>query len=63
MSCVSSKCPACFRCRLAVKTGLTDNGRIEVIAGLSEKTPVVGSTKGVPPLRTAVQPQMVGENS
>jgi len=45
--------------RLAVKTGLTDNGRIEVTAGLSEETPVVAITKGVPPLRTAVQPQMV----
>ena len=49
--------------RLAVKTGLTDNGRIEVTTGLSEETPVVASTKGVPPLTTAVQPQMVGENS
>jgi multidrug efflux pump subunit AcrA (membrane-fusion protein) len=49
--------------RLAVKTGLTDNGRIEVTAGLSEETPVVASIKGVPPLRTAVQPQMVRENS
>src|SRR5882762_8544749 len=43
--------------RLAVKTGLTDNDRIEVTAGLSEETPVVASTRGVPPLRTAVQPQ------
>jgi len=49
--------------RLAIKTGLTDNGRIEVIEGLSEETPVVASTKDVPPPRTAVQPQMVGENS
>jgi len=49
--------------RLAVKTGLTDNGRIEVTAGLSEETPVVASTKGAPPLRTAVQPQMARENS
>ncbi len=49
--------------RLAVKTGLTDNGRIEVTAGLSEETAVVASTKGAPPLRTAVQPQMVRENS
>src|ERR1700736_1280810 len=32
--------------RLAVKTGLTDNGRVEVTAGLSEETPVVASTKG-----------------
>jgi hypothetical protein len=49
--------------RLAVKTRLTDNGRIEVTAGLSEQTPVVASTKGVPPLRTAVQPQMARDNS
>jgi len=49
--------------RLAVRTGLTDNGRIEVTAGLSEETPVVASTKGVPPPTTAVQPQMVRENS
>jgi RND family efflux transporter MFP subunit len=49
--------------RLAVETGLTDNGRIEVTAGLSDETPVVASTKGVPLLRTAVQPQVVRENS
>jgi hypothetical protein len=45
--------------RLAVKTGLTDNGRMEVTAGLSEETPVVASIKGAPPPGTAVQPQMV----
>jgi multidrug efflux pump subunit AcrA (membrane-fusion protein) len=49
--------------RLAIKIGLTDNGRTEVTAGLSEETPVVASTKGAPLLRTAVQPQMVRENS
>src|ERR1700730_7851345 len=49
--------------RLAVKTGLTDNGRIEVIAGLTEQTLVAASTTGVPPLTTAVEPQMVRENS
>jgi RND family efflux transporter MFP subunit len=49
--------------RLAVKTGLTDNGRIEVTAGLSEETPVVASTQEAPPLRTAVQPQVVRGNS
>jgi RND family efflux transporter MFP subunit len=49
--------------RLAVETGLTDNGRIEVTAGLSEETPVVTSTKGAPSVRTAVQPRMVRENS
>jgi RND family efflux transporter MFP subunit len=47
--------------RLAVKLGLTDSGLTEVTAGLSEETPVVASTKGVPPPRTAVQPQMVRE--
>ena len=31
--------------------------------GLSEETPVVASTKGVPPPKTAVQPQMVREDS
>jgi RND family efflux transporter MFP subunit len=49
--------------RLAVKTGLTDNGRVEVTAGLSEETPVVASIRGVPPPRTVVQPQIVRENS
>src|SRR6267154_5132985 len=49
--------------RLAVKTGLTDNGRIEMTAGLSEETSVVASTKGVPPLRTPVQMQMARDNS
>lgn len=48
--------------RLAVKTGLTDNGRIEVTAGLSDETLVVASTQGTPPLTTAVQPRMVREN-
>src|SRR6266446_7535175 len=49
--------------RLAIKVGLTDNGRIEVTAGLSEETPVVATVKGVPPPGTAVQPPMVSENS
>src|SRR5712675_156265 len=49
--------------RLVVKTGLTDNGRIEVSTGLSAETPVVASTNGLPQLRTAVHPQMVRENS
>jgi RND family efflux transporter MFP subunit len=49
--------------RLAIKTGLTDNGRIEVTAGLSEATPVVATVKGVPPAETAVQPSMVRDNS
>jgi RND family efflux transporter MFP subunit len=40
--------------RLAIKIGLTDNGRIEVTTGLSEVTPVVAIVKGVPPPGTAV---------
>jgi multidrug efflux pump subunit AcrA (membrane-fusion protein) len=38
--------------RLAVKSGLTDKGRIEVTAGLSEETPVVTAIKSAPPLGT-----------
>ncbi|WP_426437197.1 efflux RND transporter periplasmic adaptor subunit [Bradyrhizobium genosp. P] len=49
--------------RLAVKIGLTDGGRTEVSVGLSEETPVVASSKGAPPERTAVQPQFVRETS
>jgi RND family efflux transporter MFP subunit len=49
--------------RVAVKTGLTDNGRIEVTAGLSEETPVVATIMGAPPLSAAVQPQMVRNDS
>jgi RND family efflux transporter MFP subunit len=49
--------------RLAVKTGLADNGRIEVTEGLSEATPVVATVKGVPPPRTAVQPSIVSEKT
>jgi multidrug efflux pump subunit AcrA (membrane-fusion protein) len=49
--------------RRAVKTGLTDNGRIEVTAGLSEETPVVTTIKSAPSLGTAVQPLTVNENS
>ena len=49
--------------RLPVKIGLSDNGRIEVTGGLSEQMPVVANAKVVPPLRTAIHPQMVRENS
>jgi|SRR2546421_351165 multidrug efflux pump subunit AcrA (membrane-fusion protein) len=49
--------------RLAIKTGLTDNGRIEVTTGLSEETPVVTTIKGVPPAGAEVQPLTVNENS
>jgi RND family efflux transporter MFP subunit len=47
--------------RLAIKIGLTDNGRIEVTAGLSEETPVVANIRGAPPHGTAVQPSMLSE--
>jgi len=49
--------------RLAIKSGVTDKGRIEVTAGLSEETPVVTTIKGAPPPGTAVQPPMTRENS
>jgi len=42
--------------RLAIKSGVTDKGRIEVTAGLSEETPVVTTIKGAAPPGTAVQP-------
>jgi RND family efflux transporter MFP subunit len=49
--------------RLAIKTGLTDNGRVEVTAGLSEQTPVVAAIKSAPPPATAVQRSKAKENS
>jgi RND family efflux transporter MFP subunit len=49
--------------RLAIQTGLTDNDRIEVTAGISEETPVVTAIKNAPPPGTSVQPPMVRENS
>jgi RND family efflux transporter MFP subunit len=49
--------------RLAIKTGLTDNGRIEVTTGLAEATPVVTTVMGAPAPGTAVQPLTVNENS
>ena len=45
--------------RLAVKTGLTDNGRIEVTAGLSEETPVAAAVNSAPLAGTAVQPPAI----
>jgi RND family efflux transporter MFP subunit len=42
--------------RLAVNTGLTDNGRIEVTAGLSEESRVAAAVNSAPPAGTAVQP-------
>jgi RND family efflux transporter MFP subunit len=49
--------------RLDIKAGLTDNGRIEVTAGLSEETPVVATIKSAPPPGTAVQSPTARENS
>jgi RND family efflux transporter MFP subunit len=40
--------------RLAIRTGLTDNGRIEVTAGLPERTPVVATINDAPPAGTVV---------
>jgi RND family efflux transporter MFP subunit len=42
--------------RLAIKSGLTENGRIEVTAGLSEEARVVATVQSAPPPGTAVQP-------
>jgi RND family efflux transporter MFP subunit len=42
--------------RLAIKTGLVENGNIEVTAGLSGATQVVAAIKSAPPPGTAVQP-------
>jgi RND family efflux transporter MFP subunit len=42
--------------RLAIKSGLAENGRIEVTAGLSEQAPVVATVKSAPPPGTTVQP-------
>jgi RND family efflux transporter MFP subunit len=42
--------------RLAIKIGLTDNGRTEVAGGLSKDTPVVTTFRGAPPPGTAVRP-------
>jgi RND family efflux transporter MFP subunit len=49
--------------RLAITTGLADNDRIEVTAGLSERTRVVATIQGAPPPGTAVQRSKVNENS
>jgi multidrug efflux pump subunit AcrA (membrane-fusion protein) len=49
--------------RLAIKTGLADNGRIEVTAGLSGETQVVAAIKSAPPPGTAVQPSKINESS
>jgi len=48
--------------RLGIKSGFADNGRIEVTAGLGEKTPVVAAVKDVPPPGTPIEPQIPVEN-
>src|SRR5580704_8141669 len=42
-----------------IKTGLADNGNIQVTAGLTDETPVVATIKTAPPPGTLVQTQMV----
>jgi RND family efflux transporter MFP subunit len=42
--------------RIAIKTGLVENGTIEVTAGLSDTTAVVSAIKSAPPPETMVQP-------
>ena len=49
--------------RIAIKTGLIDNGQVEVTAGLSEETPVVATIKSAPPPGAAVQPPTARESS
>jgi multidrug efflux pump subunit AcrA (membrane-fusion protein) len=49
--------------RLAIKIGLTDNGRTEVTGGLSQNTPVVTPFRGAPPPGTAVRPVTAPQQS
>jgi RND family efflux transporter MFP subunit len=49
--------------RVAIRTGLTDNGRIEVTAGLSDGTPVAAAIKSAPTPGTTVQPLKANVNS
>ncbi|MGY3472298.1 efflux RND transporter periplasmic adaptor subunit [Bradyrhizobium ottawaense] len=49
--------------RLSIHTGLTDNSRIEVTSGLSENTPVVASATTAPAVQTAVEPEIVREET
>jgi RND family efflux transporter MFP subunit len=49
--------------RLAIKIGLTDNGRTEVTAGLSKDTPIVTTFRGAPPPGTSVQSAMIPQKS
>ena len=49
--------------RLAIKIGLTDNGRTEVMDGLSNDTPVVTTFRGPPSPGTAVRPAAIHQKS
>ncbi len=49
--------------RLAIKTGLTDDSRVEVTGGLSEETPMVTTIASAPPPGTAVQPSVAPASS
>jgi RND family efflux transporter MFP subunit len=49
--------------RLGVKIGSTDNGRVEVTAGLSEETPVVATIRAIPAPGMEVQSRMVRESA
>jgi RND family efflux transporter MFP subunit len=49
--------------RVPVKTGMSDNGRVEVIAGLSEDVAVVTSSKQAPPVGATVQVSVVSGQS
>lgn len=49
--------------RMPIKTGISDNGRVEVIAGLPEDTAVVVSSKQAPPIGSAVQVSVTPDQS
>ena len=49
--------------RMPIKTGMSDNGRVEVIAGLPEDAAVVVSSKQAPPIGSAVQVSVTPDQS
>jgi RND family efflux transporter MFP subunit len=49
--------------RIAIKVGLTDNGRTEVTGGLSKEMPVVTTFRGAPAPGTAVRPLAICKKS
>ena len=49
--------------RMPIKTGMSDNGRVEVIAGLPEDVAVVVSSKQAPPIGSAVQVSVTPDQS